>query len=157
FPPAAVWRELTGNRKERYESQMLGQEPSATQKKIQSVLENQRVSYEKDLQTTPFKEVLEDLAKRYDITFVINKTAIGDMANQLDTAKADKLSVSRLDGMPIGTFLDVYLRALPVPYVTYVVRPDYIEITSYDARMEEKVTRVFPVADLVIPIPQAVN
>jgi tetratricopeptide (TPR) repeat protein len=157
FPPAAVWRELTGARKERYENSILGPEASPTQKKIQSVLDNQRVSYEKDLQTTPFKEVIEDLAKRYDIIFVVNKPAIGDMAATLDTAKAEKLSVTKLDGMPIGNFLDVYLRALPVPYITYIARPDYIEITSYDARLEEKVTRVFPVADLVIPIPQAVN
>ncbi len=35
--------------------------PSA--EKIVTILQMQRVSYEKDLQTTPFKEVLEDLAK----------------------------------------------------------------------------------------------
>ena len=40
---------------------------------------------------------------------------------------------------------------------TYIVRPDYIEITTFDRRLEEKVTRVFPVADLVIPIPDSVN
>ncbi|HEY3787574.1 MAG TPA: VWA domain-containing protein, partial [Urbifossiella sp.] len=163
FPPAAVWRELTGNRKEKYENSILGADAPETQKKIRTILGDNpfvpgpRVSYEKDLTTTPFKEVLEDLAKKYDITFVVNKTAIGDMANTLDTAKAEKLSVTKLDGMPVGTFLDVYLKNLPIPYITYVVRPDFIEITSYDARMEEKVTRVFPVADLVIPIPQAVN
>ena len=54
FPPAAVWRELTGARKERYENSILGSESSPTQKKIQSILENSRVSYEKDLQTTRF-------------------------------------------------------------------------------------------------------
>ena len=37
---------------------------------------------------------------------------------------------------------------------TYIVRPDYIEITTFRQRLEEKVTRVFPVADLAIPIPQ---
>ncbi|HEY2910666.1 MAG TPA: hypothetical protein VGI99_10495, partial [Gemmataceae bacterium] len=163
FPPAAVWRELTGNRKEKYENSILGPEPSKTQEKIRTILgdnpyiEGPRVNYEKDLQTTPFTEVIGDLAKRHEITFVVNKTALGDMAAQLDTAKAEKLSVQSLNGMPVGTFLDVYLRALPVAGVTYVVRPDYIEITSYQARMEEKVTRVFPVADLVIPIPQAVS
>ena len=79
------------------------------------------------------------------------------MAAQLDSAKAEKLDTKSLDGMPIGDFLDVYLKNLPIPYITYVVRPHYIEITSYDARMEEKVTRVFPAADLVIPIPSSVN
>ena len=40
---------------------------------------------------------------------------------------------------------------------TYIVRPDYVEITTFDRRVEEKVTQVFPVADLAIPIPQSVN
>ena len=156
FPPAAVWRELTGLRKERYENSLLGQDSSPTQKKIQSILENTRVSYEKDLQTTPLNEVLADLAKRYDLTFVINKTSIENSAT-LNDAKADKLGSPKLDGITLGTFLDIYLRGLSVPNVTYVVRPEYIELTSYDARLEEKVTRVFPVADLVIPIPSSVN
>lgn len=157
FPPAAVWRELTGNRKERYENSILGPEASPTQKKLQSILEDQRVSYEKDLKTTPFREVMDDLEKRFNITIISNKTAIGDMAAQLDSAKAEKLDTKSLDGMPIGDFLDVYLKNLPIPYLTFVVRPHYIEITSYDARLEEKVTRVFPAADLVIPIPSSVN
>src|SRR5262249_4488380 len=127
-----------------------------TQKKLQSVLENQRVSYEKGLKTTPFQEVLDDLSKRYDVTFIVNKTAIEGSAKLLDD-KAEKLGDKEsLNGLPLGTFLGIYLKNLPVPYVTYVVRPDYIEITSYDARLEEKVTRVFPVAELVIPIPNAI-
>ncbi|MDB5312344.1 MAG: hypothetical protein JWO38_6546, partial [Gemmataceae bacterium] len=157
FPPAAVWRELTGLRKERYENSILGSESSPTQKKLQSALENTRVSYEKDLQTTPLSEVLADLATRYQITFVINKAAFTDTADQLPDAKATRLSATKLEGMTLGTFLDIYLRGLSVPQVTYMVRPDYIEITNYDSRLDEKVTRVFPVADLVIPIPQGVN
>jgi len=157
FPPAAVWRELTGNRKEKYENSILGAEASPTQKKLQSVLEDQKVSYEKDLRTTPFEEVMKDLEKRFNITILANPTAIGDMYAQLATAKAEKLTTSSLDGMPIGDFLDVYLKNLSIPHLTYVVRPHYIEITSYDARLEEKVTRVFPAADLVIPIPSSVN
>ena len=56
--------------------------------------------------------------------------------------------------MKLGTFLDVVLLSMNA---TYIVRPDYIEITTFDRRIEEKVTRVFPVADLVIPIPDSVN
>jgi type II secretory pathway component GspD/PulD (secretin) len=105
--------------------------------KIIAILHNSRVSYEKDLQTTPFKEVLDDLAKKYGIMFIIDKTAIGDMANSLDTTKAEKLSVSNLDGLPLGKFLNIYFRALPVPQITYLVRNDFIEITSWDAAQTE--------------------
>jgi tetratricopeptide (TPR) repeat protein len=157
FPPAAVWRELTAARKEKYESSLLGADASPTQKKLQTVLENTPVSLgETDLQTAPLTDVLRQLAKQYDITFIIDNSAFEQPAAVAD-AKATNLSAARLDGLTLGTFLDVYLRALSVDGVTYIVRPDYIEITSYDKRLSEKVTRVFPVADLVIPIPQAVN
>lgn len=105
--------------------------------KIVDVLHNQRASYEKDLQTTPFPEVLGDLAKRYNITFVVDKVAFGDAAGALSDAKADRLSTSRLDGLPVGTFLDIYLRGLSVENVTYLVRPDYIEITTREAAQKE--------------------
>ena len=114
------------------------------------------MTFEKDLQTTPLSEVLQDLAKKYEVTFVINKSQI-EMSAALSDAKAEKLSATSLNGLTLGTFLDVYLRGLTVPDITYIVRPDYVEITSYTARLEEKVTRVFPVADLVIPIPSSVN
>ncbi|MBX9579652.1 MAG: hypothetical protein K2X87_05025, partial [Gemmataceae bacterium] len=157
FPPAAVWRELTAARKEKYESSLLGADASPTQKKLQSILENTPVNLgETDLQTTPLTDVLKQLAQRYDITFIINNSAFDAPAAVAD-AKATALSTTRLDGLTLGTFLDVYLRGLSVDSVTYIVRPDYIEITSYAKRLEEKVTRVFPVADLVIPIPSSVN
>ena len=109
--------------------------PSA--EKIVNFLQMQRVSYEKDLQTTPFKEVLEDLALRHGVIFVVNKVAIGDMAAALDTAKAEKLSVTKLDGMRFVTFLDVYFRSLPIENLTYLVRADHIEITTRDAAQQD--------------------
>ena len=100
---------------------------------IVDVLHNERINYEKDLQTTPFNEVIGDFAKKYDIPFIVDKTALGDAAAQLDTAKAEKLSLTSLNGLPLSTFLDVYLRALPLDaHITYLVRADHIAITSHE-------------------------
>ena len=104
---------------------------------IVNIIQMERVSYEKDLQTTPFKEVLEDVAKRYNITFVVNTSAFGDKANSIGIAKAEKLSVTKIDGMLLTTFFDVYFRALSVENVTYLVRADHIEITTRDAAQKE--------------------
>lgn len=114
-------------------------EPAAppTAEKIVSVLQNSRVQYDKDLQTTPFPELLGDLAKRYDLTFVVDKVALGDAVGGLNDAKADRLSTARLDGLPLGTFLDIYFRGLSIENVTYLVRPDYIEITTREAAQKE--------------------
>jgi tetratricopeptide (TPR) repeat protein len=163
FPPAAVWRELTEGsgqrpgRRERYGNTALGAQPSPSLLRLKSILEDGLpVDLQgKDLKNTPLSEVLTDLSKRYEVTFVINRSALEGLDEA--TAKGDRLGASSLNGLRLGTFLDVYLRGLSTTNVTYVVRPDYIEITSYDARLEDKVTTTFAVADLVIPIPQAVN
>jgi len=109
--------------------------PSAD--KIVALLQSAKISYEKDLQTTPFKEVLEDMARRYNITFVTNNAVLGDMANTLDTLKAEKLSVTSLNDLLLGTFLDVYFRGLAAESLTYLVRSDHIEITTRVAAQKE--------------------
>ncbi|QDU23987.1 VWA domain-containing protein [Urbifossiella limnaea] len=165
FPPAAVWRQLTEGdgqrpgRRDRYGNTALGAQPSPSMLRLRSIIEDGLpVELQgKDLKTTPLQEVLADLSKRYEITFVINQNAPGMEGLDQSTANANKLSASTLNGLRLGTFLDVYLRGLSVPNITYVVRPDYIEITSYEARLTDKVTTTFAVADLVIPIPSAVN
>ncbi len=163
FPPAAVWRQLTEGdgqrpgRRDRYGNTALGAQPSPSLLRLRSILED-GLPVDlggKDLKTTPLQEVLSDLSKRYEVTFVINRTALDGLDEA--TARAERLGASSLNGLRLGTFLDVYLRGLSTPNVTYVVRPDYIEITSYDARLLDKVTTTFAVADLVIPIPSAVN
>src|SRR6185312_4183441 len=117
--------------------QAAGEPTADSAEKIVAALQNSRVSYEKDLKSTPFQEVLQDLAKRYDIIFVVNKTAIVDVANQLDTSRAENLSVSRMDGLTLAWFLNVYFRALPVPFITYLIRPNHIEITTVQAAQKE--------------------
>ncbi|HEX4612936.1 MAG TPA: VWA domain-containing protein, partial [Urbifossiella sp.] len=163
FPPAAVWRQLTEGdgqrlgRREKYGNTVLGAQPSPTLLRLKSILEDGLpVDLQgKDLKTTPLQEVLTDLSKRYEVTFVINRSALEGLDES--TARGEKLGASSLNGLRLGTFMDVYLRGLSTPNVTYVVRPDYIEITSYDARLLDKVTTTFNVTDLVIPIPKAVN
>ncbi|HSQ58073.1 MAG TPA: DUF4974 domain-containing protein, partial [Gemmata sp.] len=158
FPPAAVWRELTSLRKEAYENSNLGANPTEAQKQLKSLVENQEIVLDENTNITdvPLYELLQKLSKRYGVTFVIMEQNFkdDDMRNDdIKEAKA-KLAATQLRGMKLGTFLDVVLMSMNA---TYIVRPDYIEITTFKRRLEEKVTRVFPVADLVIPIPSAVN
>lgn len=154
FPPARVWRELTELRKEKYENSILGPEASPTQKKLQSILENQRVSFPGNLNDTPLFELLQNMAKQFDVTFIIMEEYFKAEQEQNIKEKKPNLSSTRLEGLTLGNFLDVVLQSMNA---TFIVRPEYIEITTFTRRLEEKVTRVFPVADLVIPIPSSVN
>ena len=154
FPPAAVWRELTGLRRDAYLNSNLGPNPSETQKSLKNTLENVEVQLKEgtNINDLPLFELLQDLAKRYNVSFVILEQAFEAGANIKE--KRPSLAATQLRGLKLGNFLDIVLLSMNA---TYIVRPDYIEITSFDKRLEEKVTRVFPVADLAIPIPNAVS
>ncbi|MBX9584000.1 MAG: hypothetical protein K2X87_27180 [Gemmataceae bacterium] len=105
--------------------------------KLVNLLHNQPVSLgETDLQTTPLVDVLRQLSKTYDLTFVIDNTAFDAPAAVAD-AKATALSATKLDGLPLGRFLAVYLRGLSVPDVTYLVRDYGIEVTSREKALNE--------------------
>ncbi len=156
FPPAAVWRELTSLRKEAYENSNLGPNPTEGQKQLKSLIENQEVQLDDNtnINDLPLFELLQKLSKRYAVTFVIMEEQFkAEMVNDIKEKKPN-LAATQLRGMKLGTFLDVVLLSMNA---TYIVRPDYIEITTFSRRLEEKVTRVFPVADLVIPIPSSVS
>jgi tetratricopeptide (TPR) repeat protein len=88
------------------------------------------------------------------VTFVIMEDYFkADMMPDIKEKKPT-LAATTLKGLKLGTFLDLVLVSMNA---TFIVRPDYIEITTFQRRLEEKVTRVFPVADLVIPIPSTVD
>jgi tetratricopeptide (TPR) repeat protein len=155
FPPAAVWRELTALRQEAYQNSNLGLNPTQAQVQLKSIIENQEVLLEDaNLNDIPLFELLQKLSKRYGVTFVIMEEQF--RAEQMPDIREKKptLAATQLRGLKLGTFLDIVLLSMNA---TYIVRPDYVEITTFNRRLEEKVTRVFPVADLVIPIPSAVN
>jgi len=156
FPPAAVWRELTSLRREAYLNSNLGPNPSPAAIQLKSLVENQEVQLKEgtNINDIPLFELLQDLSKRYGVSFVIMEEYFkaDNVADIKD--KKPTLAATQLRGLKLGTFLDVVLLSMNA---TYIVRPDYIEITTFDRRLEEKVTRVFPVADLAIPIPSSVN
>lgn len=111
--------------------------PADTADKIIAVLQRTKVEYEKDPQTTPFRELIEDFSKRYRVIFIVNKSAIGEFAAQLDTAKSEKFAATGTDGLSLISFLNAYLRGLSVEGLTYLVRTDHIEITTYAAASKE--------------------
>ncbi len=59
--------------------------------------------------------------------------------------------------MAIRTALRVILAALPSKNGTYLIRPNFIEVTTNTLQVKEKTLRVYPVGDLVIPISAATN
>jgi tetratricopeptide (TPR) repeat protein len=156
FPPASVWRELTSLRREAYLNSNLGPSPTPAQKELKSKVEDLTVEFDPGTNVNDMSliELLNFLSKKYSLTFTIMEDyfkaeSMGDIKE-----KKPSLVTTNFSGMKLGTFLDQVLVGMNA---TFIVRPDYIEITTFKRRLEEKVTRVFPVADLVIPIPSSVS
>ncbi|MBL8798390.1 MAG: VWA domain-containing protein, partial [Planctomycetia bacterium] len=160
FPPAAIWRELTKRRKlAGYDSVGLG-ENQADRNKANQIHEklSKPVNLEKGIDAnTALKDALDFLADRYDLTIIIDSKAF----EAIGVAKVEEQPVTlpRMVGVSMATVLRLLLAQVKgdVYTGTYLIRRDFIEVTTTYNAAAEKVVRAYPVADLVIPIPNSVN
>ncbi|MGL6076906.1 MAG: VWA domain-containing protein [Fimbriiglobus sp.] len=158
FPPAAVWRELTGSRVEKYSNANLGPDAPPSFKRLRAVIEGETSKRIKinSLDGLTLSALLATISKEFEddgVKFVFRQELFpADFKPGEEKIK----TTSDLAGLPLGTFLDTILRDLKM---SWVARPEYIEIgpntTEYSLRYEEKVTRVFDVAELIVGIPNA--
>jgi Mg-chelatase subunit ChlD/tetratricopeptide (TPR) repeat protein len=155
FPPAPVWRELTKLRKEKYESSGLTEDDPATLQQIR-IMKNKLarpVTLDKGIEAnTPLREALEFISDRYDVTVLVDTQAFKAEGN--DTVEETPVKLPKMNGVSLATVLRLLTAQANG---TYLVRRDYIEVTTGRRAVTEKVVRVYPVADLVIPIPNAFN
>jgi len=168
FPPATVWRELTQHRREKYSSVELGTVSMDNPiQRVRSILEERPAGIkEQTLKDKPLRLIKEHLEKLYQLKFIIRDDLFKlDYADVVVDNLFDGLQIgvdSNLSGVSVGAFLDVVLMSLvdankkAVP-MSYIVRPEYIEIVPPQYRLLEKVTRAFDIQDLALAIPAAPN
>ncbi len=159
FPPAAAWKALAELRKARYESTSFGSDMPKRGLELQQLLSKPVKFPGFDDPKTTLQEVLDALAKRYNLSFDINEKAF-KFENIMDVNKTEIASPNPIPEMhtTLSTVLRRVLQRVPVPSgATYIIRRDVIEITTGTFAGAEKTVRVYPVADLVTPIPNAVN
>ncbi len=154
FPPAATWRELTAYRKDKYDAIGLEGPQARNALKIRDIL-NSPISLDKEVPASPLKDVLDFLSDKYNLTFIVDVQAFeqagaGGGRNVQDT----QVSLPKMPGVTLGTAMRFLLAQING---TYIIRRDYVEITTNDRAIAEKAVRAYPVADLVIPIPNGVN
>jgi hypothetical protein len=162
FPPAATWVALSKYRKAKYESQGFGPDVPKRMLYLRDRLSD-TVNFDGfDDPRFTLQDALDYLADRYDLSFDVLefafKAQVGDrsvLAEPIATTP-----IPRMKGVSLATVLRKILGRIPsVPgkEATYIIRRDQIEITTADFAVAEKSIRVYPVADLVVPIPNAVN
>lgn len=98
------------------------------------ILHDQRVQYDKNVNDVPLFELLQDLAKRHDLTFVIlEETFKAEGLANIREAKPN-LTATKFDGLTVHRFLSMILKSVDA---AYLVRADHIEITTRTAALKE--------------------
>jgi tetratricopeptide (TPR) repeat protein len=154
FPPAATWKRITEIRKERYETQGFTDDDPAVLRKLREIKDKllQPVTIEFEA-GTPLKEALSHISERYGLTILIDVEAFKADNNDPDIENKP-IRLPRLVGVSLATALRAILAQVNA---TLFVRREYIEVTTPIRQLAEKTIRVYPVADLVIPIPNSIN
>jgi tetratricopeptide (TPR) repeat protein len=161
FPPAKLWQELTRFRKARYGTLSLtGEAAPPRTLELQDTLAKavKFGGFEADPKFS-LGEALDFLADRFDLTFDVNEAAFkAEMVDDVLSKPVAEKAIPKMFNVSLETVLRRILSRVPsTSGTTYIIRRDVIEITTEARAAAEKVTRVYPVGDLVIPIPNAVN
>src|SRR5438477_624854 len=122
----------------------VGVTPDPALLKIVSVLHDQKVSFEGDLNSTPLVEILANLGKRHEINFVIATEEFRNEPNPNIADAKPRLFATRLDGLSVYRFLTTVLGSMGA---VLMVRNDHIEILPRDAAMREAGLAVPPRSD----------
>ena len=142
YPPAEVWKELTARRKEKYSAADCRTAGSA-EKKIDEALKSPTTI---EFVETPLQDVIDYLKDLHKIEIQLDKKELESMS-----IGADTLVTKNLKGISLRSALKLMLDELQLKYV---VHNEVLLITSPTRAESEEflTTKVYPVADLVIPI-----
>lgn len=144
WPAPEVWKDLTERRK-KWASVDLTQHNKAEQKIINSLSKPTEVNFLE----TPLEEAINYLKDYHGINIWIDKPALQD-----EGVAIDQPITLQHTGVSFRSTLKLMLESLQL---TWVIEDEVMKITTSQKAADKLTTRVYPVADLVIPIqtPQA--
>ena len=152
FPDVATWQQLTRMRKERYESSGIETDDPAMLQRIRYLRDQLGKPITFEFERGPLREAIAYLQDRYNIPIIVDTEAFKEIGTP-DVLSTD-VQMPKVANISLGTVLRLLLAPLQG---TYIIRREFIEITTGTRQAAEKAVRVYPVADLVIPIPNAIN
>lgn len=139
FPPADVWKALSERRKQTATVDLKRTSPN--ERRIQKALsETTEVSFTDN----PLEEALDYLEDLHHIEIWIDKQAL-----QEEGVNSDQQVTLVMSGISLRSVLRLMLEPLGL---TYLIEDEVMKITTQAKADEKMSTRVYPVADLVIPI-----
>ncbi len=140
YPDPETWQLLTERRKKYKAVDLTDNSPAEA--KIIAALDDKT---ELDFAEQPLADVVEYLKERHGIEIQLDVKALTDAGLGSDTP-----ITRNLKGISLRSALRLMLSELDL---TYVIRDEVLSITSKTEAENLLSTRVYPVADLVVPIP----
>lgn len=139
YPDPAFWESLN-ERKEKYGSVDLARSGSAEERIFRALDDIATLEFIE----TPLADVVEFLKDAHNIPIEIDTKALDDVGLSTD------VPVTRnLKGITLRSALRLMLRELDL---TYMIRDEVLLITTPEEAETQLTTKVYPVADLVMPI-----
>ena len=141
YPDSQFWQELTLRRKKYAAVDLKKQSPAEV--KIRKALESPT---KLDFTETPLNDVVEYLKDLHGIEIQIDTKALEDAGSAQDTP-----ITKNLNGISLRSALRLMLQPMDLGYM---IDNEVLLITTKDKVDNNLVTKVYPVADLVLPIQQ---
>jgi hypothetical protein len=125
---------VPGGRPVQADSPKPGDAAATGARKIVAILHDQRVTFEGDLTQTSLSELLNTLARKYQVNIIIAEAAFRETGMDNIGDRKPQIGVTRMDGFTLHRFLTLVLGTVgAVP----MVRNDYIEIVPREAALKE--------------------
>ncbi|MDO4550165.1 MAG: hypothetical protein Q4C96_02815 [Planctomycetia bacterium] len=149
YPDSETWKRLTERRLEKYRSIDLATRGPA-EKEIMEALDNPTSI---NATEKPLSAIIEQLAEDHKIDIHIDQTAVENLYEN----GAEELFTLNVNGISLRSALKHLLKNTDpdtddAMKLTFVVQDEVLMITSKENATGERITRVYPVADLVLPI-----
>ena len=140
YPSAARWQEMTKLR-EKYKSVDLAN-PGSAEKRIYDALDKPVENFE--FNETPLRDVIAQIKDSQGIPVEIDQKALEEAGLDLDTPVTKNIS-----GVSLRSALRLLLGDIDL---TYLIKDEVMLITTKEKAAENLIIKVYPVADLVIPV-----
>jgi len=140
YPAAEVWQDLSARRKEKYSSMDLASRGQA-EKKIDDALKSPT---QLEFIETPMQDVIDYLKDYHGIEIQIDAKALDQVGVGTDTP-----ITKNLKGISLRSALRLMLHEMDL---TYVIQDEVLLVTTPEEAETRLSTKVYPVADLVLPI-----
>ncbi len=143
YPAAPIWEDLSNRRKDRYGSMDLKATGEAEQN-IEKALRSPLHSSGLDFTEQPLNDAIATLRDDYGIEIQIDKQALEAVGVRPD----EPVSIN-LHNVSLRSALRLMLKNLQL---TYIIQDEVLMITTPDEAEKTLTVKVYPVADLVLPI-----